>query len=124
MYGGARMRTIKAVLLLALLFSLLLNIGSYVLALDPDDFKPSTIDATETIDLLEKVAPVVKIIRNIGIIISAISLTVIGTQYIMGSSLDQKAQIKEKLFPLLCGCFLIAGIFTLVDLIISFTNNI
>ena len=117
------MKATKIVMLLLLFLIIVCSITS-VFAIDTEEFRPDPIEAPDVENLFSKVGPVVKILRNIGILMSGTTLTMIGAQYVMGSSLEQKAQIKEKLFPLLCGCLLIVFIFVIIDIVISYTNNI
>ena len=72
--------------------------------------------------LNEKMGPVLKIIRNIGIIISVLTLSVIGLK-IMFSSVEGKAEYKQKLLPWAIGAFMVFSMTTIPSLIYDLTYS-
>jgi hypothetical protein len=68
--------------------------------------------------LFYKSAGVIKILRNIVVIVSVLSISVIGIRYMIGS-VEEKSQYKEIMFPLVVGCILIIATPLIIDMLIS-----
>jgi hypothetical protein len=80
------------------------------------------INLTGADSFLSKAGVIVAVIRNIGIVISIICISIIGIKYMIGS-VEEKAQYKKTLFPFLFGLVFFTGIVTIVSLIIKFSQN-
>lgn len=109
----------RIILIFILIIFCALLFSNVILALNPDNYDPGKLTYREAAGFFEKAAPIIKIITNVGIIGSVLAITIIGLSYMLGSTSEQKAQIKEKILPLICGCLLIIGTFSLVKLIAS-----
>lgn len=116
-------KQIKKAILFILMFFCVSLISNYALALNPDDYNPGKLQYSEGKTLFDKAAPVIKAITDIGIIGSVLALTIIGLKYMLGSTSEQKAQIKQTMLPLICGCLLIVGTFSLVKVIASISEE-
>lgn len=69
--------------------------------------KPSqNLDSNST--LMQKVANIMGMIRNIAIIASVIVIMVLGVKYIMGS-VEEKAEYKKSFMPLIIGIILVVS---------------
>lgn len=65
-----------------------------------------TLDSNST--LMQKVANIMGMIRNIAIIASVIVIMVLGIKYIMGS-VEEKAEYKKSFMPLIIGIILVVS---------------
>lgn len=70
--------------------------------------------------LNQKMGPVLKIIRNAGVIISVLTLSVIALK-IMFSSVEGKAEYKQRLLPWVIGAFMVFSMTTIPSLIYELT---
>lgn len=80
-------------------------------------------DDDEGGDILnQKMGPVLKIIRNAGVIISVLTLSVIALK-IMFSSVEGKADYKQKLLPWVVGAFMVFSMTTIPSLVYDLTYS-
>ncbi len=70
--------------------------------INPGDFKPSELTDDDTEIVTSKAATIVDIIRIIGIIVTVVTLMLIGIKYMTGS-LEEKADYKKSMIPYLIG---------------------
>ena len=70
--------------------------------IDPGDFKPNELTDDDTEIVTSKAATIVDIIRIIGIIVTVVTLMLIGIKYMTGS-LEEKADYKKSMIPYLIG---------------------
>ena len=70
--------------------------------IDPGDFKPPALTDDDTEIVTSKAATIVDIIRIIGIIVTVVTLMLIGIKYMTGS-LEEKADYKKSMIPYLIG---------------------
>ena len=82
---------------------------------NPGGWMPT--DDDEGGDILnQKMRPILNIIRNAGVIISVLTLSVIALK-IMFSSVEGKAEYKQKLLPWVIGAFMVFSMTTIPSLI-------
>ncbi len=118
-----KMKKTMKIVISILIILYILTIETTIFALDPEDYAPGILKYGDAKVLFDKAAPVIKLISDVGIIMSVVAISVIGLKYMFGSTLEQKAKIKEMLFPLICGCLLLVGTFTVVKIIASISNE-
>lgn len=88
---------------------------------NPGGWKPT--DDDEGGDILnQKMGPILNIIRNAGVIISVLTLSVIALK-IMFSSVEGKAEYKQKLLPWAIGAFLVFSMTTIPSLIYDLVDT-
>ena len=68
-----------------------------------------------------KAAPILAVIRNAGVIISVLTLAIIGLKS-MFSSVEGKAEYKQKLLPWLIGAFMVFAMTTIPSIIFKLVN--
>ena len=68
--------------------------------------------------LFDKGAFVITLLRNIAAIISVLTISIIGVRYMVGS-VEQKAEYKQTMMPVVIGCMLIAGLSVILTIIQS-----
>lgn len=78
----------------------------------------TTLQYEEADYILKKATRVIKILRNIAIIISVVALSVIGVRYMVGS-VEQKSEYKQTLLPVAIGCGLIISLSAILTAIQS-----
>lgn len=113
--------TSKILIIFIIIFILMLFINvTNVLAADDintEDYK-TTLRYRDTKEVFDKGAKVIKVLRNIAAIISVIVITIIGVRYMLGS-VEEKAQYKETMIPVVIACILITGTASILILIQS-----
>lgn len=85
--------------------------------MDTDDYKTGLRYGDATY-LFDKGAAVLKVLRNIAAIVSVVALSIIGIRYMVGS-VEQKAEYKQTMIPVIIGCMLIGGLSAILTLIQS-----
>lgn len=91
--------------------------------INPGNFKPPALTEDETKTIIDKGAIIVSVIRVIGIIVTVISLMLIGIKYITGS-VEEKADYKKSMIPYLIGVFIFFALSQLLGVIIEIANGI
>ena len=86
------------------------------------DFKNDGMNLSGANSLVAIVGRVLRIIRNIGAIVSVVCISVIGIKYMLGS-VEQKAEYKKSLVPFVFGLIMFTGIVAIITFIINVTNN-
>lgn len=115
------MKRIKKMLVILLLIIVLIN--NVVLAvIEPNEYKPGSITMDESSRVVNIAEKILGTVRNIGIIISVIIMSIIGLKYIL-CSLEEKANYKENMMPYIVGCILLASATTIPGLIYDVLNN-
>lgn len=97
------------------------NISYADYGIDPSSYDPGNsgeIDAKLVGDIVGKIY---NILFQISIVISVISLSVIGLSYIVGS-VEEKAEYKKKLIPVALGIFIVSTIVTIVSTLAKIAN--
>ena len=87
---------------------------------NPGNYKPGGISSTDSDKIVNKVNPILGTITVIGIVISAITLTVLGIKYMIGSV---EAEYKKSMIPYIIGVVLLLAASTAVGLIAKLTQD-
>lgn len=85
--------------------------------LNPNDYQ-TTLQYDDATYIFSKGGQVLKLLRNIAAIVSVLTITIIGLRYMMGS-VEQKAEYKQTMMPVVVGCILIASLSAILTLIQS-----
>lgn len=78
----------------------------------------TTLQYEDATYIFEKGGTVLTLLRNIAAIISVLTLTIIGVRYMVGS-VEQKAEYKQTMVPVVIGCVFIASLSAILTLIQS-----
>lgn len=68
--------------------------------------------------LFNKGAVILKLLRNIAAVVSVVTLSIIGVRYMVGS-IEQRAEYKQTMMPVVIGCILIGALSAILSLIQS-----
>lgn len=66
---------------------------------------------------------ILRIVRNVGVVLAIIALTIIGIKYMVGS-VEQRAEYKKSLIPFAIGVIILASSTTFVSIIYDTTTNV
>ena len=93
--------------------------------IDPDEYEPDGIDSalSEAGRLTDFASTVISVIRIIGIIVTVITLLIIGIKY-MTSSIEERAEYKKSMIPYLIGVFIFFTLSQLIPIIIEIADNL
>ena len=93
--------------------------------IDPDDFDPDKNKPTqsEIAPIMNKANVIIGTIRVIGIVVSFVTLMVLGIKYMTGS-VSEKAEYKKSMVPYLIGAFFVFSVSTVVTFIMNMSNNL
>lgn len=114
-------KIIKQITILIMLVFVLISFKEVCLAADTEDILKTedyntTLQYDEASYIFEKGGAIIQILRNLAAIISVVTLSIIGLRYMVGS-IDQKAEYKQTMMPVVIGCILIAGLSGILTLI-------
>lgn len=100
-------RMISMVLLILLvILTVIPNIVEADTILDPDYYKPGSVDNRDSYLIERKANVIIGIIQAIGSIVSVVTLIIMGIRYMMGS-IEEKAEYKKSMIPYLLGSILL-----------------
>lgn len=80
-------------------------------------------DQTSPIEGIDIVGFIIKILRNLSIILTVLVITVLGIKYMVGS-VEQKADYKKAYINIIIGVVLVTMITSIIDVIFSAAQNI
>lgn len=113
--------------IITLFLILALSINIYAITLD--DAKKQMED-TNKLDKQGKSTGVMAVINDVigllqlaGTGISVVTITLLGAKYML-SSVEQKAEIKNRAMPVVIGCVILFGAVNLVAIVANFTNAV
>lgn len=89
--------------------------------IDPSTVTKPSIDLDKEKTAIDKIAPIIGAITTIGVIVSVVTLIVLGIKYMVGS-IEEKAGYKKSMIPYLIGAFFVFAISTVVTIIMQFTE--
>lgn len=124
-----KMKNIIQIFLIGLIvFIALLNINNIVFAKEdvisnPGYFDPSKSEMGDTTELEQKTGVVLGVINVVGILISVISLMVMGIKYMLGS-IEEKAEYKKTMGIYLLGAFLVFSMTTIPNILYKIGTSI
>ena len=121
-------KVLKISIILVILLTMQLQISSCcyaeskLMAANPEQELKPTIEASGEEALLNKVEPIVTVIRTVGIVLSVIALMLIGIKTMTGS-IEEKSKYKEALPGYILGVILVAAITFLPTLIYNIVQS-
>ena len=111
-------------IILFVIVILLLTLVPYnVLAtgvINPDDFEPDPIEGGE---IIQKASILVDVIRIVGIVVTVITLLVLGIKYMTGT-ISEKAEYKKSMIPYLIGVVIFFGLSQILAAIAQMVGSI
>lgn len=116
---------IKIIAIFSILTLLLVLISTPVQAdigINPEGYNPGKLTLEESERAITMAGKILGIVRNCGVIVSVIALTIIGLKYMFGS-LDEKANYKENMVPYIAGCALVAACTIIPSIIYSIATK-
>lgn len=88
--------------------------------LNPGDYQ-TTLQYGDATYIFNKGGALLKLLRNIAAIVSVVTITIIGVRYMVGS-VEQKAEYKQTMIPVVIGCILVGSLSAILTLIQSVVN--
>lgn len=91
--------------------------------INPQDFKPGDLTASDTAVAFRHGGTIVKAFIYVGMVISIVMFMALGLKYMMGS-IEERAEYKKTLVPMLIGTLMIFASGTVVSIIWSIMENV
>ena len=88
---------------------------------DPNSYRPSS-DIGDVSGVTDKANIVIGTITTIGIVVSVITLLILGIKYMLGS-VSEKAEYKKSMIPYIIGVALLLSVSTIVSIIAKLTGE-
>ena len=108
-----------------ILFICVFMLPNFVHAINPEDYDPSKkpISGTAVDEITGKANNIIGIITTVGIVISVITMIILGLKYMMGS-VEEKAEYKKTMIPYIIGVVFIVAISTIVSIIANMVESL
>ena len=111
------MKKYKIILIMLLMvLTLIIPLKIYSTQVNPDEYKADKPTLSETEEMYKFAGVITGVVQIIGTIVSAGTLIVIGIRY-MVSSIDEKAEYKERMIPYVIGAVLLFGATNIVNIL-------
>lgn len=111
------MKTKKIIIFVVLIVLAFFAIyGSVNATINPNDYKPDDLTSDDYSDAFSRVGTILNAITTTGVVVSVISVMVLGIKYMMGS-VEEKAEYKKTMIPVLVGMILLFCTSTIVSII-------
>ena len=92
------------------------------LIINPDNYKPTEVKGEDLGTGKSKAEKLIGIITTIGIIVSISSVMILGIKYMVGS-IEERAEYKKTMLPVLIGMILLFGTSTILNIINELING-
>lgn len=116
---------IKKIAIIAIL--VILTITSFTgivnATIQPDDYKPSDLDQTDYYKPFKMAGVILNAITVTGVVVAVITVMFLGIKYMVGS-VEEKAEYKKTMMPILVGMILLFCTSTIVSIIWNVTTSI
>lgn len=117
------MKKLSVIIVMFFILFIMFNMNVVKATLNPDEYRPTGVTDTDVNKVSSKVNPIIGTIKTVGIVISVVTLIVLGFKYMIGS-VQEKAEYKKTMIPYLIGAVLIVAVTQLVSLIANIVTNI
>lgn len=118
----------KKVKIFSIIMLIIITISSFVATIsyadmiDPNDYNPNNGNAEAPAKFTNMVGTIATTIQTIGIILSVIVIGLLGIKYMTGS-VEERADYKKSMIPLLVGTFLLVAVGTVLRIINDLTTQ-
>lgn len=118
------MRIKNVIFIIFLLMSLILTINTISYAkVNPNSFKPSQIQTSKVSGVVKLGEKITGGITAVGTVVAVATTLVMGIKYMVGS-VEEKAEYKKSMMPMLIGMILLFGVSWIVKLIYTVMTSI
>ncbi len=90
--------------------------------INPDNYKPTSVKSTDLGAGKSKAEKIIGAVTLIGIVVSIASIMILGIKYMIGS-IEEKAEYKKSMLPILIGMILLFGTSTVLNIINNVING-
>ena len=91
--------------------------------IDPDDFEPSKPNQSDIDPIMTKANVLIGAIRTIGVVVTFVTLMVLGIKYMTGT-ISEKAEYKKSMIPYLIGVVIFFGLSQILAAIAQMVGSI
>jgi len=118
--GGQKMKKSLKIIALVLIIFLIIALKNNVFGFPLESYRPTQLTISDDSPYYTIAGTLLSIIRTIGIIVCVAALVIVGITMMYGS-IEQKAEYKKKLLPIVIGAFFVVGTTSILKII---DNNI
>lgn len=116
------------IILIALMLISALSINVYAMSIDKvitdmDGVQKRDTSLGNDEGIMAVINDVIGLLQLAGTGIAVVTVTILGAKYML-SSVDQKAEIKNKAMPVVIGCIILFAAVNLVAIVANFTNDV
>lgn len=91
--------------------------------MNPNAYKPGGTSAEDINMITNKANPIIGAIVTVGVVVSAITMCILGIKYMVGS-VEERAEYKKSMIPYLVGAVLLFASSMVVNVIANLVMNI
>lgn len=117
-----KVKIFSIIMLIIITVSSFMATISYADLIDPNDYNPNNGNAEAPAKFTNMVGTIATTIQTIGIILSVIVIGLLGIKYMTGS-VEERADYKKSMIPLLVGTFLLVAVGTVLRIINDLTTQ-
>lgn len=110
---------IIGVLIATIIFSFTYSVSATI---NPDDYKPGDLTASDYYKPFKFAGTILNAIVIVGVVISVVSVMILGIKYMAGS-VEQRAEYKKTMMPMLIGMIMLFTTTTIVGIIYNLVTN-
>lgn len=116
------------IVLIALMLVSILSINVYAMEIDEvitqmNGVQKRDMSLGNDEGIMAVINDVIGLLQLAGTGIAVVTVTILGAKYML-SSVDQKAEIKNKAMPVVIGCIILFAAVNLVAIVANFTNDV
>ena len=116
------------IILIALMLVSILSINVYAMEIDEvitqmNGVQKRDMSLGNDEGIMAVINDVIGLLQLAGTGIAVVTVTILGAKYML-SSVDQKAEIKNKAMPVVIGCIILFAAVNLVAIVANFTNDV
>lgn len=105
-----------AIIILILIVTLLGFVNNVNATINPNDFRPHNMITTDYYKAAQKGAIILNAIVTVGVVISVVMFMILGIKYMIGS-VEERAEYKKTMIPMIIGTGLLFTVTTIVGII-------
>lgn len=118
-----KVRNIIFIVCILIMLILTFSTITYASGFNPDTYKPGPLNTTDAGDAIELGEKIIGGITAVGTVVSVVVTLIMGIKYMVGS-VEEKAEYKKSMVPILVGMILLFGTSWIIKIIYESVSNI
>lgn len=116
-------RNIIFIVCILIFFIVFLGTVTYAGTINPNSFKPGTVQTSDVGGAIGLAEKIIGAITAVGTVVAVVVTLALGIKYMVGS-IEQRAEYKKSMVPILFGMMMLFGVSWIIKLIYNIMTNI